>query len=73
MAQMINPIHAATDAGGEELKDTTLESALARRLMTVPGVDLVVALSFIATLESAERFRRSRDVRAFLVLTSKRH
>ncbi|MCF6433894.1 transposase, partial [Leisingera sp. MMG025] len=28
--------------------------------MTVPGVGPVVALSFIATLDNAERFRRSR-------------
>ncbi|WP_261399178.1 transposase, partial [Leisingera daeponensis] len=49
------------------------ESGLARRLMTVPGVGPVVALSFIATLDNAERFRRSRDVGAFLGLTPRRH
>jgi transposase len=41
--------------------------------MTVPGVGPVVALAFIATLDDAERFRRSRDVGAFLGLTPRRH
>lgn len=77
MAEMFNPVHdalcAATEAMDEELKDIARESALARRLMTVPGVGPVVALSFIATLDDAERFRRSRDVGAFLGLTPRRH
>ncbi|WP_084294192.1 transposase [Leisingera aquimarina] len=30
--------------------------------MTVPGVGSVVAVSFIATLDNAERFRRSRGI-----------
>jgi len=77
MAEMFNPIHkalcAATDAMDEELKTIARESDLARRLMTVPGVGPVVALSFIATLDDAGRFRRSRDVGAFLGLTPRRH
>lgn len=77
MAEMFNPIHealcAATDAMDDELKDIARESTLARRLMTVPGVGPVVALSFIATLDDAGRFRRSRDVGAFLGLTPRRH
>jgi len=77
MAEMFNPVHealcAATDAMDDELKDIARKSALARRLMTVPGVGPVVALSFIATLDHAGRFRRSRDVGAFLGLTPRRH
>lgn len=77
MAEMFNPIHralcAATDAMDEELKAIARDSDLARRLMTVPGVGPVVALSFIATLDDAGRFKRSRDVGAFLGLTPRRH
>ena len=77
MTEMFNPIHkalcAATDAMDEELKAIARESDLARRLMTVPGVGPVVALSFIATLDDAGRFKRSRDVGAFLGLTPRRH
>ncbi|MEO1603468.1 MAG: transposase, partial [Pseudomonadota bacterium] len=57
----------------DELEEPARESTLARRLMTVPGVGPVVALSFIATLDDAGRFRRSRDVGAFLGLTPRRH
>ena len=77
MVEMFNPIHkalcAATEAMDEELREIARESDLARRLMTVPGVGPVVALSFIATLDDAERFKRSRDVGAFLGLTPRRH
>ncbi|WP_323777028.1 transposase [Leisingera sp.] len=41
--------------------------------MTVPGVGPVAALSFIATLDNADCFRRSRDARAFHGLTLRRH
>ncbi len=77
MVEMFNPIHkalcAATDAMDEELKIITRKSDLARRLMTVPGVGPVVALSFIATLDDAARFKKSKDVGAFLGLTPRRH
>ena len=77
MADMFIPIHkalcAATEAMDDELKAIARDSDLARRLMTVPGVGPVVALSFIATLDDARRFRRARDVGAFLGLTPRRH
>lgn len=38
------------------------------RLCTVPGVKLVVALSFIAALDRAERFRDAHQVQAYLGL-----
>jgi transposase len=46
---------------------------LARRLMTVPGVGTMVALSFIATIDDTGRFRRASDVGAFLGLTPRRY
>ncbi|WP_264211467.1 IS110 family transposase [Leisingera thetidis] len=77
MADMFIPIHrvlcAAAEAMDGDLRLIARQSGLARRLMTVPGVGPVVALSFIATLDNAERFRRSRDVGAFLGLTPRRH
>lgn len=77
MADMFNPIHkalcAATEAMDDELKAIARESGLARRLMTVPGVGPVVALSFIATLDDSGRFQRAKDVGAFLGLTPRRH
>lgn len=41
----------------------------AARLMTVPGVGPLTALTFVHTLEDAGRFRHSREVGAYLGLT----
>lgn len=46
---------------------------VARRLMTIPGVGPVNALSFIALVGEPARFSRTSDVGAFLGLTPKRH
>lgn len=57
----------------DELVALARESALARRLMTVPGVGPIVALSFIATIDDAARFGKSTQVGAYLGLTPKRY
>lgn len=44
-----------------------------RRLMTVPGVGPLTALTFRATVDRPDRFRRSRDVGAHLGLTPRRY
>ena len=41
--------------------------------MTVPGVGPIVALAYIATLDDAARFKKSKDVGAFLGLTPRRY
>ncbi len=43
------------------------------RLMTVPGVGPVTALAFEAAIEDPARFRRSRNVGAYLGLTPRRY
>ena len=48
-------------------------SVLARRLMAIPGVGLVTALSLISAIDDPSRFRRSRDVVAYFGLTSRRY
>ena len=57
----------------EELVTLARGSALARRLMTVPGVGPIVALSFMATIDDASRFSKSSQVGAYLGLTPRRH
>lgn len=47
--------------------------AVAKRLMTTPGVGVIVALSYIHTIEDPARFERSRTVAAYLGLTPKRN
>jgi transposase len=44
-----------------------------RRLMSVPGVGPITALTFRATIDRPDRFRRSRDVGAHLGLTPARY
>lgn len=47
-------------------------SELCRRFTATPGVGPVTALSFMTASDDPSRFRRSRDVAAYLRLTSRR-
>src|SRR3712207_8075361 len=40
------------------------EDAVCRRLMTVPGVGALVAITFTSAIDDPARFRRSRAVRS---------
>lgn len=44
-----------------------------RRLMTIPGVGAVSAVTFVATIDTPERFNRSGSVGAYIGLTSRRY
>jgi transposase len=44
-----------------------------RRLMTIPGVGHLTALAFTAAVDDPERFRRSRDLGAYLGLVTRRY
>ena len=61
----------------ERLDDAVLAAAkgspACRVLMSVPGVGPITALAFAATIDDAGRFAKSRDVGAYLGLTSRRH
>jgi transposase len=46
---------------------------VARRLMTIPGVGVVIALAYTAAIDDPERFRRSVSVGAYLGLTPRRY
>jgi transposase len=46
---------------------------ICRRLMTVPGVGALVAVTFTSAVDDPTRFRRSRGVGAHFGLTPKRH
>ena len=63
---------AIEEAAGdiEFLLKTKYPEAL--KLMQVPGVGSITALSFVLSLGAPERFRDSRDVGAFLGMTPKR-
>ncbi len=57
----------------DELKELSRRNEIAWRLMSVPGVGPITALAFIAAIENVERFRRTRDIVAYLGLTEKRY
>lgn len=54
-----------------ELKLLAAESDVCRRLMTVPGVGPLCALTFYASVDDPNRFRRSSDVGSYFGLTPK--
>jgi len=49
------------------------EDDACRRLMTIPGVGAVSAVTFAATIDDPTRFQRSRSVGAYIGLTSRRY
>ena len=49
------------------------KSATCRRLMTIPGVGAITAVTFLTTIDDPARFHRSRDVGAHLGLTPKKY
>lgn len=65
---------AAEFAGFERrLRAMARENADARRLMTTPGVGVLVAMTFVTAVDAPERFRPSRDVGPHFGLTPKRY
>jgi transposase len=62
-------------AGERELQLVRLarRSDACRRMVTVPGVGAITALTFATAIDDPERFRRSSDIGAYLGLTPKRY
>lgn len=56
-----------------DLKRMARASDACRRLMTIPGVGHITALAFMAAVDDPERFRRSRDIGAYLGLVPRRY
>lgn len=52
-----------------KVRSTARGNATVRHLMTVPGVGVVTALGFVATIDDPARFRRSSSAGAYLGLT----
>jgi transposase len=57
----------------KRLRDQAREDARARLLMSVPGVGVVVALTFAAAVDDPGRFRSSKTVGAHFGLTPRRY
>ena len=61
---------AAIDA---DMKKMARASGACRRLMTIPGIGQLTALAFTAAVDDPKRFRRSRDIGAYLGLVPRRY
>jgi transposase len=56
-----------------DMKKMARGSDACRRLMTIPGVGVLTALAFTAAVDDPNRFRRSRDLGAYLGLVPRRY
>src|SRR6201997_4637518 len=56
-----------------DIKKLARASKACRQLMTIPGVGHLTALAFTAAVDDPERFRRSRDLGAYLGLVPRRY
>ena len=80
LQNMIRPMLAAREALRQqyaELHEMVLEvvrsHSACRRLMTVPGVGPITALTFVTCVDDPARFSHSRDVGAHLGLTPRKY
>jgi transposase len=64
---------AAVVAIDADMKRMVKASEACRRLMTIPGVGQLTALAFTAAIDDPARFRRSRDLGAYLGLLPRRY
>jgi transposase len=66
-------ILAAVVAIDADIRRMVRASDACRRLMSIPGVGQLTALAFTAAIDDPERFRRSRDLGAYLGLVPRRY
>lgn len=57
----------------KEMTRHVRSDGVCRRLMTIPSVGAVSAVTFVATIDAPDRFKRSRSVGAYIGLTSRRY
>lgn len=57
----------------KEMTRHSRDDEACQRLMTIPGAGAVSAVTFVATIDTPDRFKRSRSVGAYIGLTSRRY
>lgn len=80
LAAMVKPMLIARAALRQQcailhkmMLDTVRRDETCRRLMTIPGVGAITAVTYLTTIDDPTRFQRSRDVGAHLGLTPKKY
>ena len=64
---------AAVVAIDADIRQMVKASEACRRLMSIPGIGQLTALAFTAAVDDPGRFRRSRDIGAYLGLVPRRY
>jgi len=80
LAAMLRPMLIARTALRQQcaalhkmLLEAVRASETCRRLMTVPGVGALTAVTYVTTIDDPDRFHRSRDLGAHLGLTPRKY
>ncbi|WP_137157437.1 IS110 family transposase [Rhizobium sp. FKL33] len=80
LAAMVKPMLIARAALRQQcavlqkmLLETVRKDETCRRLMTIPGVGAITAVTYVTTIDDPARFERSRDVGPHLGLTPKKY
>ena len=73
LAAARSAVLAAVVAIDADIRRMVRASDACRRLMSIPGVGQLTALAFTAAIDDPERFRRSRDIGAYLGLVPRRY
>jgi transposase len=80
LAAMVEPMLVARAALRHQcavlhkmMLDIVRNDETCRRLMTIPGVGAITAVTYLTTIDNPVRFERSRDVGAHLGLTPKKY
>lgn len=71
--EMIEQVTQEIDRVTVELSELTQGNDLLQRLQSVPGVGMLVALRFMATIDQVERFTNAHGVESLLGLTPGEH
>ena len=76
----VNPLLKAREAVAGQISDLdrkvmrlARDEPQVRRFMTVPGVGPITALCYLATIDDPTRFKKSRNVGAYVGLTTRRY
>jgi transposase len=80
LAAAVEPLLKSREAVGRQIAELdgkvrrlARASDPVRRLMTAPGVGPITALCYLATIDNPNRFKRSRNVGAYVGLTTRRY
>ena len=73
LLSVYHSIKEQTNKLDRQLATLARHSPIVQLLMTIPGVGILTALAFVATIDDPSKFTKSRNVGAYLGLTPRRY